>query len=64
MNNVSGGQRAENAIDGKVFGEDTSIYCMDDIWLQNKLEVNTPKGETKYQILMYGLITSNLNPNC
>ncbi|QCE02831.1 hypothetical protein DEO72_LG8g846 [Vigna unguiculata] len=34
MNNVSGDQRAENAIDGKIFSEDTSIYYVDDISLQ------------------------------
>ncbi|XP_027906361.1 uncharacterized protein LOC114165931 [Vigna unguiculata] len=41
MNNVSGGQRPENAIDGKVISEDTCIYCVDDISVQSEMEFNT-----------------------
>ncbi|QCE02826.1 hypothetical protein DEO72_LG8g841 [Vigna unguiculata] len=41
MNNVSGDQRAENTIDGKVFSEDTCIYCVDDISVQSEMEFNT-----------------------
>ncbi|KAK8464863.1 hypothetical protein PHAVU_010G092800 [Phaseolus vulgaris] len=41
MNNVSGVQGTENAMDGKVFSEDTCIYCVDDLSVQSEMDFST-----------------------
>jgi len=49
INNVSGDQRAENAMDGKVFVEDSSIYCVDDLSVQSEMDFSSVSSKDMSQ---------------